>query len=73
MVQRQVGEEHLGQRRMLRPPLQRPVHHGERGRPASAYTPVTITNPLTSQPLTVYNQSAATRGLVTNLLTTIPT
>ena len=40
--------------------------------PASDYTPVTITNPLTSQPITVYNQSAATRGKVTNLLTTIP-
>ncbi|MGE5243706.1 MAG: TonB-dependent receptor [Betaproteobacteria bacterium] len=40
--------------------------------PASAYTPVTITNPLTSQPMTVYNQDPATRGAVSNLLTTIP-
>src|SRR5207249_2896753 len=40
--------------------------------PSSAYTPVTITNPLTSQPLTVYNQDPATRGLVKNVLTTIP-
>jgi hypothetical protein len=40
--------------------------------PASGYTPVTITNPLTNQPMTVYNQDPATRGLVTNLLTTLP-
>jgi hypothetical protein len=40
--------------------------------PPSAYTPVTITNPLTNAPLTVYNQDPATRGLVGNLLTTIP-
>ena len=39
--------------------------------PTSAYTPVTITNPLTSQPLTVYNQDPATRGLVQNRLQTI--
>jgi hypothetical protein len=31
--------------------------------PPSAYGPVTITNPLTSQPLTVYNQNPLTRGL----------
>ncbi len=40
--------------------------------PPSAYTPVTITNPLTNQPLTVYNQSAATKGLTQNVVTTIP-
>ena len=40
--------------------------------PSSAYTPVTITNPLTSQPLIVYNQDPATRGQVRNVLTTIP-
>src|SRR5204862_7036289 len=40
--------------------------------PPSAYTPVTITNPLTSQPMTVYNQDPATRNSVQNVLTTIP-
>ena len=30
--------------------------------PSTAYTPVTITNPLTNEPLTVYNQDPATRG-----------
>jgi Carboxypeptidase regulatory-like domain len=40
--------------------------------PSTAYSPVTITNPLTNQPMTVYNQSAATRGLVQNQLATIP-
>lgn len=40
--------------------------------PSSAYTPVTITNPLTNQPLTVYNQDPATRGLVRNVLKTLP-
>jgi hypothetical protein len=40
--------------------------------PPSAYSPVTITNPLTNQPLTVYNQDPATRTLVRNVLTTIP-
>lgn len=40
--------------------------------PASAYTPVTITNPLTNAPLTVYNQDPATRGQVLNVLKTIP-
>lgn len=30
--------------------------------PSSAYSPVVITNPLSNQPLTVYNQSAATRS-----------
>ncbi len=40
--------------------------------PATAYTPVTITNPLTNEPLTVYNQDPATRGQVRNVLKTIP-
>jgi hypothetical protein len=40
--------------------------------PPSSYTPVTITNPLTNQPLIVYNQDPATRLLVQNELTTIP-
>jgi hypothetical protein len=40
--------------------------------PPSAYTAVTITNPLTAQPLTVYNQDPATRASVQNLLVTIP-
>jgi len=40
--------------------------------PATAYTPATITNPLTNQPMTVYNQDPATRTLVQNQLTTIP-
>ena len=40
--------------------------------PASAYTPVTITNPLTNQPMTVYNQDPATRGQFLNTLTSLP-
>jgi hypothetical protein len=40
--------------------------------PSTAYTPVSIVNPLTNQPLTVYNQDPATRGLVRNVLKTIP-
>lgn len=40
--------------------------------PESAYTPVSITNPLTNQPMTVYNQDPATRGLVRNVLKTLP-
>jgi Carboxypeptidase regulatory-like domain len=40
--------------------------------PTTAYAPVTITNPLTNTPLTVYNQDPATRGSVRNVLTTIP-
>ena len=40
--------------------------------PLTAYTPVTITNPLTNQPMTVYNQDPATRTSVRNVLTTIP-
>ncbi len=37
--------------------------------PESSYIPVTITNPLTNQPLTVYNQNPATRGRVDSLFT----
>src|SRR5207245_3232197 len=40
--------------------------------PPSAYVPVVITNPLTQQPLTVYNQDPATRTAVRNVVTTIP-
>jgi hypothetical protein len=40
--------------------------------PLSAYTPVVITNPLTQQALTVYNQDPATRTAVRNVVTTIP-
>jgi hypothetical protein len=40
--------------------------------PPSAYSPVSITNPLTSQPMTVYNQDPTTRGSVRNVLKTIP-
>jgi hypothetical protein len=40
--------------------------------PTSAYTPVTITNPLTLQPMTVYNQNPATVGRQENLLTNQP-
>jgi carboxypeptidase family protein len=40
--------------------------------PSTAYTPVTITNPLTNQPMTVYNQDPATRGAVRNVVTTVP-
>ena len=40
--------------------------------PPSAYTPVTIANPITGSPLTVYKQDPATRGQVRNLLTTLP-
>src|SRR5262249_53891813 len=40
--------------------------------PSTAYTPVTITNPLTNQPMTVYNQDPATRGQVRNVVATIP-
>ena len=32
--------------------------------PTSAYTPVVIKSPLSASPITVYNQSAATKGLV---------
>ncbi len=37
--------------------------------PPTAYTPVTVTNPLTSQPMTIYNQDPATQGKVDELLT----
>jgi hypothetical protein len=37
--------------------------------PSTAYTPVTITNPLDGSALTVYNQDPATRGLQDLLLT----
>ncbi len=40
--------------------------------PATAYTPATITNPLTNQPMVVYNQDPATRGQVRNVLKNIP-
>ena len=40
--------------------------------PPTAYSPVTILNPLTLQPMTVYNQDPATRGQVRNVLKTIP-
>src|SRR5262249_23015011 len=40
--------------------------------PPPAYTPVTIANPLTKQPMTVYNQDPATRTLLRNVVTTIP-
>ena len=40
--------------------------------PPSAYSPVTIANPLTNQPMTVYNQDPATRLAVRNVVTTIP-
>jgi Carboxypeptidase regulatory-like domain len=40
--------------------------------PSSSYTPVVIPNPLTQQPLTVYNQEPATRTSVRNVVTTIP-
>jgi outer membrane receptor for Fe3+-dicitrate len=40
--------------------------------PPTSYSPVTITNPLTNEPLTVYNQDPATRGMVRNVLKTIP-
>ena len=40
--------------------------------PSTAYSPVTIANPLTNEPLTVYNQDPATRGQVRKVLKTIP-
>ena len=73
IVQRQIGQRHVGERRLLRPAVRRPVHDGERaGASPPTYTPVTITNPLTNQPLTVYNQDPATRTMSQNLVTTIP-
>jgi hypothetical protein len=38
----------------------------------TAHSPVTITNPLTSQPMTVYNQDPTTRGAVQNRPVTVP-
>lgn len=40
--------------------------------PSSDYTPVTITNPITSQPLTVYNQLPSTLGQINLVEKTIP-
>jgi hypothetical protein len=40
--------------------------------PSTAYSPVTITNPLDGSPLTVYNQDPNTRGQVRNVLKTLP-
>ncbi len=40
--------------------------------PSSAYTPITITNPIDGKPLTIYNQSAATKGQVNYLLINSP-
>ncbi|HYU78065.1 MAG TPA: TonB-dependent receptor [Vicinamibacterales bacterium] len=39
--------------------------------PTASYIPVTITNPVTNQPLTIYNQNPATAGLQDNLLTNV--
>jgi hypothetical protein len=40
--------------------------------PPTAYIPVTITNPLTNAPMTVYNQDPTTRGQVRNVVATVP-
>ncbi|HEY7285651.1 MAG TPA: TonB-dependent receptor [Vicinamibacterales bacterium] len=40
--------------------------------PSSAYTPATITNPLTGVPMTVYNLNTALKNSVQNTVTTIP-
>lgn len=40
--------------------------------PPTDYTPVTIANPLTGAPLTVYNQLPSTKGQINLLQTTIP-
>ena len=40
--------------------------------PSSDYTPVTITNPINGQPLTVYNQLPSTLGMTSNLEKTLP-
>ncbi len=37
--------------------------------PTDSYIPVTITNPLTNQPLTIYNQNPATVGRQDNIRT----
>lgn len=39
---------------------------------ASDFSPFVVNNPYTNQPLTLYNQSAATRALVDNLVTFAP-
>jgi hypothetical protein len=39
---------------------------------ASDFTPFVVNNPYTNQPLTLYNQSAASRALVDNLVTFAP-
>ncbi len=40
--------------------------------PSSAYAAVTITNPITQQPLTIYNQSTATLRQINNVEKTLP-
>ncbi len=40
--------------------------------PSSAYNAVSITNPITSQAMTVYNQSASTLGKINNVQETLP-
>jgi hypothetical protein len=40
--------------------------------PSSAYSTVSITNPITGQPLTVYNQSVSTLGKINNVQQTLP-
>jgi len=40
--------------------------------PPAAYSPVTITDPLTNAPLTVYNQDVATRGLTDLFVSNYP-
>lgn len=40
--------------------------------PLSQYTPVTIANPLTQEPMTVYNQNAATTGLSRRVIDNYP-
>jgi Carboxypeptidase regulatory-like domain len=40
--------------------------------PSSDYTPTTITNPITGNPMTVYNQLASTLGQIDNVEKTLP-
>ncbi len=40
--------------------------------PSTAYIPVTIANPLTNAPMTVYNQDPTTRGQVRNVVASVP-
>ncbi|MGH9334884.1 MAG: TonB-dependent receptor, partial [Vicinamibacteria bacterium] len=40
--------------------------------PRETYIPVTITNPLTNDPLTIFNQDPVTQGLQDNILTNSP-